>query len=128
MEPYGGKFAPRLDFEQCGVISGTPTGGTGTSHFTVTVTDSQTPTAKTSSAALSITVALAPLSVATTSLVDGVKGQAYSQTLQASGGTPPYTNWAITAGALPANLTLNAGTGAITGTPPRREPPTLRSK
>lgn len=113
----GGSLPAGLTLSSAGVISGTPTGGTGTSHFTVTVTDSQTPTPKTSSAALSITVALAPLSVATTSLVDGVKGNAYSQTLQASGGTPPYTNWAITAGALPANLTLNAGTGAITGTP-----------
>jgi len=89
MEPYGGKFARRLDFEQCGRDLRHSHGGTGTSHFTVTVTDSQTPTPKTSSAALSITVALAPLSVATTSLVDGVKGNAYSQTLQASGGTPP---------------------------------------
>ena len=117
MEPYGGSLPAGLTLSSAGVISGTPTGGTGTSHFTVTVTDSQTPTPKTSSAALSITVALAPLSVATTSLVDGVKGNAYSQTLEASGGTPPYNNRAITAGALPANLTLNAGTGAITGTP-----------
>jgi hypothetical protein len=36
--------------------------------------------------------------------------------LQANGGNPPYT-WSITLGTLPANLSLNASTGAITGTP-----------
>jgi hypothetical protein len=40
---------------------------------------------------------------------------AYSATLQATGGTTPYT-WSII-GSLPAGLSLNAGTGAITGTP-----------
>ena len=34
----------------------------------------------------------------------------------ASGGTSPYS-YAVTAGALPGGLTLNASTGAITGTP-----------
>ena len=39
-----------------------------------------------------------------------------SQTLQASGGVPGY-QWSVTAGALPAGLTLNASTGTISGTP-----------
>jgi hypothetical protein len=38
-------------------------------------------------------------------------------TFAATGGTPPYTNWAVTVGSLPPGLTLNAGTGALTGTP-----------
>jgi len=41
---------------------------------------------------------------------------AYSATLAAKGGTTPYT-WSLTSGALPAGLSLNASTGAITGTP-----------
>ena len=57
-----------------------------------------------------------PLIVITTTLPGGVAGSAYSQTLAASGGTGPYT-WAITAGALPAGLNLNANTGVISGTP-----------
>jgi hypothetical protein len=43
-------------------------------------------------------------------------GVAYSATLAATGGTKPYS-WSITNGALPAGLSLNATTGAITGTP-----------
>jgi hypothetical protein len=54
--------------------------------------------------------------VATSSLPDAVTGTAYSATLQAAGGTSPYT-WSITAGLLPAGLSLNASSGAITGTP-----------
>ncbi len=99
-----------------GVISGTPTGTlTGPINFTVTVTDSESPV-KTANANLSITISAPPLSVTTTSLVAGVVGTSYSQTLRATGGITPYS-WAITTGSLPAGLTLNAASGAITGTP-----------
>jgi hypothetical protein len=57
-----------------------------------------------------------PLAVTTTFLPDGNEGVAYSQTLLASGGVPPYT-WSITAGALPPGLTLGAASGTISGTP-----------
>ncbi|MGA9527861.1 MAG: Ig domain-containing protein, partial [Terriglobales bacterium] len=39
-----------------------------------------------------------------------------NQTVQATGGVTPYT-WAISAGSLPAGLSINSATGAITGTP-----------
>jgi hypothetical protein len=55
-------------------------------------------------------------SIATTSVPDGTVGVAYSAQIQALGGELPYT-WTIASGALPAGLTLNASTGAITGTP-----------
>jgi hypothetical protein len=107
-----------LSLSSAGVISGTPSGTlTGTINFTVTVTDSQTPTAATKSSNLSIVVSEPPLSVTTTSLAGGSLDTAYSQTLQAIGGTPPYT-WSISAGTLPAGLSLsNPTAGAITGTP-----------
>jgi hypothetical protein len=112
-----GSLPAGLTLSSAGVISGTPTGTvTSTSHFTVSVTDSQTPTAVTRSASLSITVTEPPLGVTTTSLAGGTKNTAYSQTLQAIGGTPPYT-WSIISGALPAGLTLNTATGVISGTP-----------
>ncbi len=112
-----GSLPAGLTLSSAGVISGTPTGtATSTSTFTVTVTDSQTPTAASASATLSITVVEPPLSVTTTSLVSGSIGNAYSQTLQAIGGTPPYT-WSISAGTLPAGLSLNSSTGGISGTP-----------
>ncbi|MGA8540423.1 MAG: putative Ig domain-containing protein [Terriglobales bacterium] len=107
-----------LSLSSAGVISGTPSGtSTGTINFTVTVTDSQTPTAATKSSNLSIVVSEPPLSVTTASLAGGSLSTAYSQTLQAIGGTSPYT-WSISAGTLPAGLSLsNLNTGAITGTP-----------
>ncbi len=111
-----GSLPAGLNLSSAGVISGTPSGNIGPSSFTVTVTDSQTPTPATNTANLSITVTVAPLSVATTSLAGGVIGKLYGQTLQASGGTPPYT-WSSSAGTLPTGLTLNGSSGAITGTP-----------
>ena len=101
-----------------GAISGTPSGTfTGTTNFTVTATDSQTPTHATTTANLSITVSAPPLSVTTTSLAAGSIGNAYtSQTLQATGGISPY-KWSVTAGSLPAGLSLNGNTGVISGTP-----------
>ena len=54
--------------------------------------------------------------ITTTTLPDGTDGVAYSQTVQATDGTPPYT-WSISAGTLPTGLTLNTSTGEISGTP-----------
>jgi len=56
------------------------------------------------------------ISITTSSLPAGQVGVAYTTTLAATGGTPPYT-WSMTSGSLPANLVLNATTGAIAGTP-----------
>jgi len=49
-------------------------------------------------------------------LPNGTVGTPFNQTVSASGGTGPYT-FAVSSGALPAGLILNAATGAITGTP-----------
>ncbi|TNJ32880.1 beta strand repeat-containing protein, partial [Arenimonas terrae] len=56
-----------------------------------------------------------PVTVSPGTLPNGTVAAAYSQTLSASGGSAPY-NFAVTAGALPAGLTLSTG-GALTGTP-----------
>ncbi|MEZ0486420.1 putative Ig domain-containing protein [Fibrella aquatica] len=52
----------------------------------------------------------------TSTLPNGQVGTAYSRTLVTSGGTTPYA-YTVSAGTLPAGLTLNPTTGAITGTP-----------
>jgi large repetitive protein len=46
----------------------------------------------------------------------GVVGQAYSHTLRANDGEPPYA-WAVSAPALPAGLTLDPSSGTIRGVP-----------
>jgi hypothetical protein len=55
------------------------------------------------------------LTITTSSLSPGAVGRLYSQSVLASGGSPPYT-WSVTSGALPTGFTLSSG-GAITGTP-----------
>jgi subtilisin family serine protease len=55
------------------------------------------------------------LAISTTSLPAGRVGVSYSQTLQANGGTAPYT-WTVT-GLDTANSGLSATNGVITGTP-----------
>jgi hypothetical protein len=101
-----------LTLSTTGVISGTPTTA-GTVNFSVIVSDSSSPAA-TGTSALSITVN--PLAVTTASLPGAIMGNAYSQTLAATGGTIPYS-WSLSNGTLPAGLSLNAATGVIYGTP-----------
>lgn len=57
-----------------------------------------------------------PLVVTTLSLDNGATGSAYSETLEATGGVAPYT-WDISVGSLPTGISLDANTGALTGTP-----------
>ena len=54
--------------------------------------------------------------ITTKSLPNGTVGAPYAQTLEAAKGTPPYT-WSIASGSMPPGLSLDASTGAITGTP-----------
>ena len=56
------------------------------------------------------------ITISPATLPSSTINSAYSQTLTASGGKPPYT-WSITTGALPTGLTLNSSSGVISGTP-----------
>lgn len=65
----------------------------------------------------SATVTIVPLpTVTTNSFPNGTVGTGYSATAQGAGGVGPFT-WSISAGALPAGLSLNGSTGVISGTP-----------
>jgi alpha-tubulin suppressor-like RCC1 family protein len=94
-----------------GILSGTPT-SSGTSGFTVKVTDAK---GQSATEATSLTVVAKPaLSFAPPP--PGEVGVAYSDTLTVSGGTGPY-DWDVTAGSLPAGITLDDSTGVLSGTP-----------
>jgi hypothetical protein len=95
-----------------GVISGTPP-TQGQFTLNVLLTDSVGGTAT----HVFILTVSAGLSILTTSLPNGVVGTAYpQQNLSAGGGQPPY-RWSISAGSLPAGLTLDGVFGRISGTP-----------
>lgn len=71
-----------------------------------------------SNAALLTVTAASPVTITNSSpLLAGTVNTAYSVTLTASGGTPPFT-WSVANGyTLPSFLTLNASTGEISGMP-----------
>ena len=102
-----------------GQITGTPT-ATGTSSFTVSVTDSAVPSHQSASVPASITVSNPPpFHITTTALPNGATAAGYSALLQAQGGIPPYT-WTLVSGQLPAGLSLlnqSNNTGLISGNP-----------
>jgi prepilin-type N-terminal cleavage/methylation domain-containing protein len=92
-----------------GVINGTPTTA-GTYAAVVVVTD-----ANTHQDFITFTWTIAdPPALAAPGTVTSQGGVAYSRTFTMTGGTSPY---AWTATGLPAGLSLNASTGAVTGTP-----------
>jgi hypothetical protein len=101
-----------------GAITGTPTGAAGTASFTVKVTDSSTVAALSAMQSLTILINSnqpAPPTITTTSLPAATEGTAYNQTIQATGFAP--LSFSMSAGILPAGLSLTSSTGAITGTP-----------
>lgn len=98
-----------------GAFNGTP-GGSGTYNFSVNVNDGNGHQTN-QSFSLYIAPANIPLQIMIYYLPNATNTIFYSQTLQASGGQPPYS-WSIPAFSadLPPNLTL-ATNGVLSGTP-----------
>ena len=94
-----------------GTLAGTPT-AVGTSHFTVQVTDAD---GQSATEATSLAIIAGP-ALSFPAPPSGEIGTAYSDTLAVSGGTGPYT-WSVSAGSLPAGITLGSATGTLAGTP-----------
>jgi uncharacterized repeat protein (TIGR01451 family) len=106
-----GTLPAGISLSPSGVLSGTPT-ATGTSSFTVLVTDAN---GRTASQATTLTVN-AGVTTTFTAPPNADISTPYSTTLTASGGATPYA-WSLNAGTLPPGLTLNAATGVLAGTP-----------
>ncbi len=126
--PYtfsAGTLPAGLSLSPAGVLSGTPA-STAAATFTVTATDSASPQVA-HSASFTITPLAGVLAIATTSpLPNPGVGTVYSKTLAAAGGSPPYT-WSVSAGALPAGLTLGTN-GVLSGTATSTSPATFTVK
>jgi uncharacterized repeat protein (TIGR03803 family) len=114
-----GNLPPGLSFNTtAGVVSGTPT-EPGTYSVVIQASDSENP-----KATVSQTIGLStigPLKVITPALLPaGLTGVAYTTSLAATGGTPPYS-WIVAAAVppydqIPPGLTLSTS-GTISGTP-----------
>lgn len=94
-----------------GKVSGTPSAA-GAYSFTARAVDAN---GKATTKAISGTVHPA-LVVATAGVPDAYLGAAYSATLSATGGKPGSYTWLVTAGSLPAGISLSSA-GVLSGTP-----------
>src|SRR5438477_33549 len=94
----------------------TPATSTSDSGAQFTVIVSNSAGSVTSSAGvLTVSASIPPLQITGSQLPDGTVGSAYSATLNASGGSTPYS-WSVSSGTLPTGLSLSS-TGTISGTP-----------
>ena len=124
-----GSLPPGLSLASSGQVSGTPTSA-GAWSFWVNLSDQNPPSAdwcRPSEAQRQFTITIngpggnpapapAPaLSITTSGLPGATVGTSYSTTLAASGGSGTKS-WTITAGSLPAGLSLSSS-GVLSGTP-----------
>ena len=94
-----------------GILNGTPTVA-GNFSFTIQATDGASHVA---AQAYTLLIVPPPITIAPASLPPGTVGALYSQTVTATGGTPPYT-FGIGSGSLPGGIALSS-TGTLSGTP-----------
>jgi hypothetical protein len=104
-----GQLPAGLTLQASGAISGTPSAA-ASHRFTVVARDAQGATGVHDATLNVIALTVSPATLGLASV-----GDAYNQTLSASGGSGPYA-YAVTAGSLPAGLILSRN-GKISGTP-----------
>lgn len=104
-----GSLPASLSLSTNGVISGTPSAATNASFTVQVVGANGMPTNK------AFSLMMGPAIITTNVLPPGITGVAYSQSLIATGGVPPYT-WNVASGGLPAGLAFTTN-GFVAGTP-----------
>ncbi len=108
-----GALPAGLTLSAGGAISGTPTAAVFNAPFTIQVTDNA---GLRNSQPLTLTIQPSPLTISTAAtLPASTLGAAYSQTLTATGGIPPY-QFGLISGTLPAGFTISSA-GVLSGTP-----------
>ncbi len=107
-----GSLPVGVSFNSAGQFSGTPT-SSGTFSTTIRATDAN---GFTGSQTYTWAINTGTVIVSPETLAAGTVAVPYSQTVSASAGIAPYT-FTITSGSLPAGITLNPGTGVLSGTP-----------
>jgi uncharacterized protein (TIGR03437 family) len=107
---------PGLSMDSTGLITGTPTTAT-TGYFigSVTIADCNPPQTATG-LAFYIQVFAQPLTISTAALPHGVFGTSYSQPIQVSGGSPPYS-FSLLSSLAGTGLGLDTSTGIVSGVP-----------
>ena len=110
---FAGTLPTGMSLSNAGVLSGTPGSNPGTYNFTVQARDANNCT---TTRAYSLVVVCPPITLSATTFANARQFAAYTPvTITASGGNAPYT-FAITTGALPTGMSLNAA-GMVSGTP-----------
>jgi hypothetical protein len=94
-------------------ITGTPT-APAIAALSIKATDSDSPAQNTTSV-VALTIAPTPISLLVSVLPTGIEGAAYSATITASGGVPPYA-CSLNSGTMPTGLVLGADC-TVSGTP-----------
>ena len=105
-----GALPAGLTLSSTGSLSGTPR-ATGSFTFTVAVSDAK----RIGTKELTLVVTT-PLALALPASSPAEVGVAYTLTPTISGGATPFV-WSVSAGALPAGLTLDAASGTVSGVP-----------
>jgi hypothetical protein len=108
-----GTVAPGTSLSTSGLLSGTTTAA-GDYGFTATYTDTASGTTASRAMLLHVSDPGSPTISTANQLPDGTVGTAYTTTVAA---TPTGGAWSVSYASLPAGLSLNSATGAITGTP-----------
>ncbi|HSO75908.1 MAG TPA: putative Ig domain-containing protein, partial [Blastocatellia bacterium] len=106
-----GSLPNGLTLSPAGGLSGTPTQA-GNFNITIMATDANLCVG---TRAYTLTINCQPITLAPAGLPTGTVGGNYSQTITASGGTPPHT-FSVTSGSLPAGLSLSSS-GVLSGIP-----------
>ncbi len=112
-----GLLPPGLTLDAlAGTITGIPNSSNGSPYnFSVIVEDSTGAVSAAQSLSIAVNQPPALTIITGSQLLSGTTGVPYLQTFQASGGTPPYPNWTVTAGNLPPNTTLTQPAGGGSG-------------